>query len=245
MWGYIWNSQIMEEMCVRSESFTVIRAIVFSFPSCIFKENFLHGMTFLNWPKPLIYIRSYRALQRHIHLGHYFNSENRRNLNCCFFLPLCFKQSSEFNRVFLLGKYPPFTRIRGMWCCMKKYLPQPACDISFLQAPALWILWGYAWEVLFLSHMAQSFPAFREAGKAMLMIVISQGAWFQTGILPLQLLLNIKCSSFSLSLFLPIFLHSYLPPSATHPTFFFSPSSSPSFSFALASFSLLSVCTGK
>lgn len=89
MWGYIWNSQIMEEMCVRSESFTVIRAIVFSFPSCIFKENFPHGMTFLNWPKPLIYIRSYRALQRHIHLGHYFNSENRRNLNCCFFFCHC------------------------------------------------------------------------------------------------------------------------------------------------------------
>lgn len=46
-------------------------------------------------------------------------------------------------------------------------------------------------EVLFLSHIIQSSPAFREAGRAMLMILISQGAWIQTGILPLELLLNI------------------------------------------------------
>lgn len=132
-----------------------------------------------------------------------------------------------------------------MWCYIMKYLPQPACVISFLQVPALWILWGYAWEVLFLSSFLQSSPAFGVAGQATLMILISQGAWIQTGILPLQLLLNIWCSSLStvclshyLSLSLSVWLCFFTSPSFCSSIVSFPPSLSRSVSLALLLFPL-------
>lgn len=123
--------------------------------------------------------------------------------------------------MFLLGKYPPLPGSVACGVAWRSTFHSQRVIYLFYKRPPYESCGDMHERSYFLSHMAQSFPAFREAGKAMLMIVISQGAWFQTGILPLQLLLNIKCSSFSLSLFLPIFLHSYLPPSATQPTFFF------------------------
>lgn len=209
------------------------------------------------WTDLSLWFISYgRVLWRHIHLGLYFNPWNRRNLNWFFWH--C--ASNRIRRVQSSTECScwvsiPISRISGMWCCIKKYLPQPACAVSFfffyfLQAPALWILWGYTWEVLFLSPIVQSSPAFREAGQAMLMILISQGAWIQTGILPLQLLLNIWCSSaFPVCLshspsFLTFFRH--IPLVLHLPNIFFLlPPSSPSFSLALSSFSHLSSCAGK
>ena len=58
------------------------------------KANFPHGMTYLNWFKPLIYIIS-QELWRHIHLGLYFSLWNRRNLNCFF----CHRASNRIQRV--------------------------------------------------------------------------------------------------------------------------------------------------
>lgn len=198
----------------------------------------------------LWFISYHRLLWRHIHLCLYFNPWNRKNLNWFFYHCASNRNQrvqSSIERSCWVSI--PVSRIHGMWCCIKKYLSQPACALSFLQAPALWILWGYAWEVLFLSPIVQSSPAFREPGQAMLMILISQGAWIQTGILPLQLLFNIWCSSPSpvclFTLTLSHFLSKHRPPSAASPSFFFPPSSSPSFSLALPSFSHLSVCTGK
>lgn len=54
--------------------------------------------------------------------------------------------------------------------------------------------WNMLERVYFYPRVFQFSPACRVAGEATLMILISQTAWIQTGILPLQLLLSVWCS---------------------------------------------------
>lgn len=88
----------------------------------------LHGMIFLSRPKPFIF-KLHVALWRRIHLSHYINSQNYRNINA-FFVPCApSRVQSSTNCSCWLGIAIP--RMHDMWCCIKKYLSQPVRDFFF------------------------------------------------------------------------------------------------------------------
>lgn len=85
-------------------------------------------MIFVSWPKPLIF-KLHVALWRCIHLSHYINSQNYRNINE-FFVPCAPNrvQNSTNCSCWLSIAIP---RMHNMWCCIKKYLSQPVRVMFF------------------------------------------------------------------------------------------------------------------
>lgn len=154
-------------------------------------------VSFPTWDDTAELISFWFILKRH---GLYFQSVKHLTYKSLPF-PLRFKkdsQSSEFRWVFLLGKFCCFKIYKKCW--IMNYLLQPACAIFFLFLYFLYkcltykSCWNMLERVYFYPRVFQFSPACRVAGEATLMILISQTAWIQTGIFPLQLLLSIWCS---------------------------------------------------
>lgn len=147
------------------------------------------------------------------------------------------------------------SKIYGKWCWIMNYLWQLTYAMFYL---FFYIFFTSAWLInlvgrcmrgfIFIHASSSSPRRFWVAGEATLMILISQTAWIQTGILPLPLQVSIWCSSPSLpclsfSLFFSVSF-------SAHPLLLlrlassFSPSSSP-FVFCCSPSSRLTLCAGK
>lgn len=102
--------------------------------------------------------------------------------------PLCSKQSSEFNQLILLAKYCSSQDARHVVLNYEVPFTTSAWYVFFffLTRARLANLWRHAKEISFLSHIVRSSSVIRKVAKTLWMIVISEGAWFQTGFLTLQ-----------------------------------------------------------